>query len=705
MDAKDQLGGSVGDQNGDMDRFPDGMRVLAVDDDLTYLKFLEATLRKCNYEVTTANHAYEALQILRENRNKFDLVISDVQMPDMDGFQLLKLLGHEMDLPVIMVSGNGDTELMKKGISHGACCYLVKPVNIEVFKTIWQHVFRRKKLNSKDQCKSCDQDKVCKGTGEGEEGMSAASSSDKNGKHKRKRKHQNEDDEEGEDDEDENEEPSTQKKRRIVWSEELHKKFLDVFYYLGPEKAVPKKILELMNVEDLSRGNVASHLQKFREQLKKGGSKKEKQRASMVVDLGRKDSSYMLHTGPVDESGGRLSNPAPLSSYIPPQMLSRSNSPTDFNMPRINPSSHLLRLGQSQNLCNSINNVANLQPSVLTNQSRNLFQVSQAPVEQNQLQQKNSTIDIRQSTPNNNGSTSTFPYKGLPGSSVGYDCNTSMLQGNPQQKHGTLEFGNQSSLRVNSLNPKSFDNALCRSSNFLDFLDNDGYGESWQGGMQGCGQLYQFPSTALLRSEASNFGQFPANNLGVSSSTPQIGNTPNDFSSVSALSTSVEEPRENIHIKNQGHVVPTMYCTPNQWWEDHKQDYNHNWNLSSIVSSNGVVDPLSRTLDQNDAVCSRSINSSLFDQFNGGNRTIVQRLEVENSTMHTKIDPNEDYILLEQAKSNDGLVQNSLGSLDNQVELENEFDLLDGEFGFDAIQEQKKNDEYDLLDGGFRFEA
>lgn len=50
MDAKDQLGGSVGDQNGDMDRFPDGMRVLAVDDDLTYLKFLEATLRKCNYE-------------------------------------------------------------------------------------------------------------------------------------------------------------------------------------------------------------------------------------------------------------------------------------------------------------------------------------------------------------------------------------------------------------------------------------------------------------------------------------------------------------------------------------------------------------------------------------------------------------------------------------------------------------------------------
>ena len=51
--------------------------------------------------VTTTNQAIEALKILRENRNKFDLVISDVNMPDMDGFKLLEHVGLEMDLPVI----------------------------------------------------------------------------------------------------------------------------------------------------------------------------------------------------------------------------------------------------------------------------------------------------------------------------------------------------------------------------------------------------------------------------------------------------------------------------------------------------------------------------------------------------------------------------------------------------------------------------
>ena len=51
--------------------------------------------------VTKSNRAEDALIRLRENKNGFDIVISDVHMPDMDGFKLLEHIGLEMDLPVI----------------------------------------------------------------------------------------------------------------------------------------------------------------------------------------------------------------------------------------------------------------------------------------------------------------------------------------------------------------------------------------------------------------------------------------------------------------------------------------------------------------------------------------------------------------------------------------------------------------------------
>ncbi|GJP63741.1 hypothetical protein CLOP_g20791 [Closterium sp. NIES-67] len=120
------------------------MRVLVVDDDPLCLMILERMLRRCNYQVTTCNKATTALALLREGREAYDLVISDVYMPDMDGFKLLERIGLEMDLPVIMMSANGETSVVMKGITHGAVDYLLKPVRIEELRNIWQHVVRRR---------------------------------------------------------------------------------------------------------------------------------------------------------------------------------------------------------------------------------------------------------------------------------------------------------------------------------------------------------------------------------------------------------------------------------------------------------------------------------------------------------------------------------------------------------------------------------
>ena len=84
--------------------------------------------------------------MLRANPDAFDIVLSDVYMPDINGFKLLEAVGLEMGIPVIMMSTAGDTEIVMEGIVHGAVDYLLKPVRIEELQNIWQHVVRRQQV-------------------------------------------------------------------------------------------------------------------------------------------------------------------------------------------------------------------------------------------------------------------------------------------------------------------------------------------------------------------------------------------------------------------------------------------------------------------------------------------------------------------------------------------------------------------------------
>lgn len=291
--------------------FPAGLRVLVVDDDVTCLKILEHMLQKCRYHVTTCSEALTALSLLRERKGGFDVVISDVHMPDMDGFKLLELVGLEMDLPVIMMSADGRTSAVMRGIKHGACDYLIKPVRIEELKNIWQHVVRKKWNESKDVEHSGsfeDSDRQRRVTDEAEYDSSVNEGPDGSWKTQKKRRDSKDDEDDGEL---ENEDPSASKKPRVVWSVELHQQFVNAVNQLGIDKAVPKRILELMSVPGLTRENVASHLQKFRLYLKRISGVTQHQSAlpnpfcspvdpsTKVGSLGRLDFHSLAATGQI----------------------------------------------------------------------------------------------------------------------------------------------------------------------------------------------------------------------------------------------------------------------------------------------------------------------------------------------------------------------------------------------------------------------
>ncbi|XP_043723993.1 two-component response regulator ORR26 [Telopea speciosissima] len=264
------------------DAFPAGLRVLVVDDDLTWLKILEKMLKKCSYEVTTCGLAREALNMLRERKDRFDIVISDVNMPDMDGFKLLEHVGLEMDLPVIIMSVDGETSRVMKGVQHGACDYLLKPVRMKELRNIWQHVFRKKihEVKEIESFEGYDDTRIMRNGSEEFSDGPLPSGGDMTSAKKRK----DMDNKEHEDQE--LNDPSAVKKARVVWSVDLHQKFVNAVNQIGFDKVGPKKILDLMNVPWLTRENVASHLQKYRLYL----SRLQKQNEPKVSFAGTKQS-------------------------------------------------------------------------------------------------------------------------------------------------------------------------------------------------------------------------------------------------------------------------------------------------------------------------------------------------------------------------------------------------------------------------------
>ena len=104
-------------------------KILAVDDDATALGALRQILVQKGYDVSTAPNGHDALTALRNST--FDLVILDVSMPGLSGYEVCRKIRQEdktRDLPVIFLTAKGMLVDMTEGEEAGSDLYLVKPV-------------------------------------------------------------------------------------------------------------------------------------------------------------------------------------------------------------------------------------------------------------------------------------------------------------------------------------------------------------------------------------------------------------------------------------------------------------------------------------------------------------------------------------------------------------------------------------------------
>ena len=108
-------------------------RVLLVDDNADVRRSFGRALKRADYAVVEVENGQEAMAVLPEG--DFDVVVSDVRMPDMGGVELLEAVHREdADLPVILMSGEPDLDTAMKAVRFGAIEYLTKPVELSALK-------------------------------------------------------------------------------------------------------------------------------------------------------------------------------------------------------------------------------------------------------------------------------------------------------------------------------------------------------------------------------------------------------------------------------------------------------------------------------------------------------------------------------------------------------------------------------------------
>ncbi|WP_332696214.1 response regulator transcription factor [Halalkalibacter lacteus] len=101
-------------------------KILIVDDEIQMQTLISFCIKSPNFDGKAVSSGQEAINLLEENH--FDLMLLDIMMPGIDGFQVLKILNQRnMVVPVIILSAIGETDLIVEGLNLGAYDYITKP--------------------------------------------------------------------------------------------------------------------------------------------------------------------------------------------------------------------------------------------------------------------------------------------------------------------------------------------------------------------------------------------------------------------------------------------------------------------------------------------------------------------------------------------------------------------------------------------------
>lgn len=119
-------------------------KVLVVDDEEAIVEFLEMNLRREGLEVVPAYTGEEALEQM--SRCTPDLVLLDIGLPDLDGFEVCRRIRRISEVPIIMVTARGDDDDKLQGLGLGSDDYVVKPFNPKILVARIKRMLERARL-------------------------------------------------------------------------------------------------------------------------------------------------------------------------------------------------------------------------------------------------------------------------------------------------------------------------------------------------------------------------------------------------------------------------------------------------------------------------------------------------------------------------------------------------------------------------------